>query len=81
MKTVKYFSATWCSPCHHFKPVMQEIANEGYSVQFIDMDTNEAMAREYNIRSVPTCVIEENGNEINRLVGVVPKATVIANLT
>jgi thioredoxin 1 len=81
MKTVKYFSATWCQPCKHFKPVMQEIANEGYSVQFIDMDTNEVMAREYNVRSVPTCVIEENGNEIHRLVGVVPKATVIANLT
>ena len=32
MKTMKYFSATWCGPCKAFKPVMNEIAGEGYSI-------------------------------------------------
>ena len=31
MKTMKYFSATWCGPCKAFKPIMNEIAGEGYS--------------------------------------------------
>ena len=40
MKTAKYFTATWCGPCKAFKPVMNEIKGEGYSIQFIDADDN-----------------------------------------
>ena len=58
MKTMKYFSATWCGPCRTFKPVMNEIAGEGYSVQFIDIDQSPDLQQKYNIRSVPTTVIE-----------------------
>ena len=54
MKTLKYFSATWCGPCKTFKPVMNEIAGEGYSVQFIDIDQSSSAAEQYNVRSVPT---------------------------
>ena len=57
MKTVKYFSATWCGPCQTFKPIMNEIANEGHSVQFIDIDQQGDLAQQYNVRSVPTVVI------------------------
>jgi thioredoxin 1 len=73
MKTVKYFSATWCGPCQTFKPIMNEIANEGHSVQFIDIDQQEDLARQYNVRSVPTVVIEQNGSEVNRLIGATTK--------
>ena len=65
MKTMKYFSATWCGPCKVFKPVMNEIAGEGHSVQFVDIDKQQDLAQQYNVRSVPTVVIEENGKEIN----------------
>ena len=41
MKTLKYFTATWCGPCQRFKPIMQEVANEGNHVQFIDIDTDQ----------------------------------------
>jgi|TARA_B100001094_G_C17475244_1_gene459348 thioredoxin 1 len=77
MKTMKYFSAKWCGPCKAFKPIMNEIANEGKSVQFIDIDTQEPLARQYNVRSVPTVVIEENGVEVNRFVGTKPKQVVL----
>ena len=80
MKTVKYFTATWCGPCQRFKPIMQEVANEGYSVQFIDIDSQKDTAEQYNVRSVPTVVIEENGSEVDRLIGATSKQIVLERL-
>ena len=80
MKTMKYFSATWCGPCRTFKPVMNEIAGEGYSVQFIDIDQSPNLQQKYNVRSVPTTVIEENGVEVNRIVGAVSKQQILSNI-
>ena len=80
MKTMKYFSATWCGPCKAFKPIMNEIANEGYSVEFIDVDQSQELAAKYGVRSVPTTVIEENGIEVSRFVGAIPKQQVLQKL-
>ena len=76
MKTAKYFTATWCGPCKAFKPVMNEVAGEGYSIQFIDVDENQSLASQYGVRSVPTTVIEENGVEVDRFVGALSKEAV-----
>ena len=81
MKTMKYFSATWCGPCKSFKPVMNEIANEGYSVQFIDIDQSSNMATQYSVMSVPTVIIEENGVEVDRFVGSMSKQMVLERLS
>ena len=81
MKTAKYFSATWCGPCKQFKPIMQELSNEGYNIEFIDGDENRDLAIKYNIRSIPTTVIEEEGKEINRLLGVKSKEEIIEELS
>ena len=80
MKTIKYFSATWCGPCKSFKPVMNEIASEGYSVQFIDIDQSPNMATQFSVMSVPTVIIEENGIEVDRFVGSIPKQQVLDRL-
>ena len=80
MKTMKYFSATWCGPCKVFKPVMNEIAGEGHHVEFIDIDNMSDLASKYNVRSVPTVVIEENGKEVNRIIGAVSKQSIMENL-
>lgn len=76
MKTAKYFTAQWCSHCVAFKPIMQEIANEGYSVSIIDVDLNRTEAQKYGIRSMPTVIILENGKEVNRFIGVQQKSTI-----
>ena len=80
MKTMKYFSATWCGPCKAFKPVMNEIKSEGYYVEFIDIDMLTDLAQKYNVRSVPTVVIEEGGVEVDRFVGSIPKQQVLQKL-
>jgi thioredoxin 1 len=77
---MKYFSATWCGPCKAFKPIMNEIVGEGYSVQFIDVDQSQDLATKYGVRSVPTTIIEENGMEVDRFVGSIPKQQVLQKL-
>jgi len=81
MKTAKYFTATWCGPCKAFKPVMNEVASEGYSVQILDIDQNKALTQQYNVRSVPTTIIEENGVEVDRFIGAIPKQSVLSRLS
>ncbi len=85
MKTMKYFSAVWCGPCKAFKPIMQEIANDGYQVAFMDIDVHKDLAEEYNVRSVPTLVIEDMVNnelvEVDRIVGTSSKETVLSMLS
>ena len=80
MKTMKYFSATWCGPCKTFKPVMNEVAGEGHSVQFIDVDQQQDLAARYNVRSVPTTIIEQDGIEVDRIIGSVSKQQVMSKL-
>ena len=81
MKTAKYFGATWCGPCKTFKPVMNEVAGEGHSVQFIDIDQQQDLAAKYNVRSVPTVVIEEGGVEVDRVVGMQTKLVMLERLS
>ena len=81
MKTMKYFSAKWCGPCRTFRPIMEEVAGEeSIIVEFIDVDNEQNKAVKYNVRSVPTTVIEENGVEVDRIVGSVSKETVLNKL-
>jgi thioredoxin 1 len=81
MKTMKYFSATWCGPCKAFKPVMNEVAGEGHQITFLDVDVHKDLAKQYNVRSVPTTIIEENGVEVDRFVGAIPKQSVLSRLS
>lgn len=76
MRQIKYFSAQWCGPCRLFKPIMQELQNEGLNIQFLDADTDMNEAGLYGIRSVPTCILLENGSEIDRWSGAVSKSEV-----
>ena len=81
MKSIKYFTAGWCGPCQRFKPIMQEVANEGHSVQFIDIDLERDVAQQYNVRSVPTVVIEENGVEVDRVGGMQTKRVMLERMS
>ena len=77
MKIAKYFTATWCGPCKAFKPIILELISEGYNITILDVDQNlQGLSSQYRISSVPTTVIEENGVEVDRFIGALPKETV-----
>ena len=68
MKQYLYFSAPWCGPCRMLGPVMERV-NVTIPVQKVNIEEQSALAQQYNVRSIPTVVLLENGNEIKRIVG------------
>jgi len=71
MKTILYFTADWCQPCKKVRPVVEELNREYFPgmFQIIDVDIEKEMAKSFELKSVPTFILFENNNEINRLVG------------
>lgn len=71
---VLYFTAAWCGPCKMFKPVVEQVSAEtGVSINYIDVDQQQELAQKYGINSVPTILVENNGNVVYRSSGVMSK--------
>jgi thioredoxin 1 len=71
--TIKDFYADWCGPCKTQDPILEELEEDyGDRVVFekIDVDENEDIANEYQVRSIPTVVIEDDDGVVERFVGV-----------
>lgn len=70
-KVLVKFSATWCTPCKSLANLMHNHADEIKvdEIQHFDVDENIDVAKEFGIRSVPTLVLFEDGNEVRRKSG------------
>jgi thioredoxin 1 len=79
MVEVKKFFGHWCSPCKLLAPVIEEIKKEMTDVKFVDVDVDEnyELASKYGVRGVPTVVIEKDGVEVKRLVGMQQKGVLV----
>lgn len=79
MKTILYFTADWCQPCKKVKPIVEELNREYVPgmFQMIDVDIEKEMVKSFELQSVPTFVLFENGNEINRLIGAQTKQSLL----
>ena len=67
------FTATWCGPCRIQKPILEKLEEEfGDKVEIkeVDVDQNQELAARYNIRVVPTLIMEKDGVEVKRFTGV-----------
>mgnify|MGYP003326054982 FL=1 len=70
------FWAEWCGPCRMLGPIIQEIS-EDYDgkavVGKVDVDSNQEFAAKFGVRNIPTVLIFNNGELVNRQVGVSSK--------
>ena len=81
--TVVDFFANWCGPCRKLAPLLEEVETElGAKVKFakINTDENLDMAREYQVSGLPTLMVFKNGEAVERMVGLMPKSSIITNI-
>jgi thioredoxin 1 len=70
---LKDFYADWCGPCKTQDPILEELeADMDSSVEFekIDVDEEQETANEYQVRSIPTLVVENDDGVVERFIGV-----------
>ncbi len=72
------FWAEWCGPCMMLAPLLHEVADENADITVgkVNVDEEPELAQAYGISSIPTLVVIKDGKEVNRSVGVIPKAKI-----
>ncbi|MCE2439811.1 MAG: thioredoxin [Candidatus Latescibacteria bacterium] len=77
------FWAVWCGPCRMVAPIVDELAVEyegRAKVGKVDVDSEQKIAADYGIRSIPTLLIFKNGELADQIVGAVPKKQLVEKL-
>lgn len=68
------FSSDRSSSCQIFDPEFEAVSKDYLGrVTFakLDVDTNEALTSQWNVNGIPTLIFFKNGQEINRIKGIV----------
>jgi thioredoxin 2 len=77
------FWAAWCGPCRMIAPVLQDLATRRagrLKVVKVDVDANPQLAARHRAQSIPLLVALRDGEEVDRIVGALPRAALEARL-
>ena len=76
------FWATWCGPCLMLSPIVDEVAEERGDIKVgkVNVDEQPELAGQFDVMSIPTLLVFENGKLVNRAVGARPKSGVLSLL-
>ncbi|AGN00124.1 thioredoxin [Salinarchaeum sp. Harcht-Bsk1] len=71
--TLKDFYADWCGPCKTQDPILDELSEDWgdrFAVEKVNVDEEQEIANEYQVRSLPTLIVENEDGVVERFVGV-----------
>ena len=76
------FWASWCGPCRMLSPIVDEVAEERGDIKVgkVNVDEQPELAGQFDVMSIPTLLVFENGKLVNRAVGARPKSGVLSLL-
>jgi len=75
--------APWCGPCRMLAPIIEQLAVEmagRVRVGKLNVDENPVTAQRFHVQSIPALLLFKGGREIDRMVGVQPKAEIVRRL-
>ena len=73
------FYADWCVPCRIFSPIVEEVAQENSNIKVVkvNVDESQEITTKYQVMSMPTLVVIENGTEVTRSIGIISKSEIL----
>lgn len=73
-KVLVDFYADWCGPCKMLAMEIEKVASEiDIDIVKVNVDEEEDIARRYGVMSIPTLILFENGQELKKTIGFMPK--------
>lgn len=75
------FFAEWCGPCKMMSPILKQVKDElgeKVSIIKIDVDKNQNLASQFQVRGVPTFVLYKSGNQVWRQSGMIQKRELVS---
>lgn len=75
--------APWCGPCRMIAPALDELAAEmagRVRIAKLNVDENPATSARFEIRNIPALLVFKAGREVDRMLGVRPKAEIVRRL-
>lgn len=76
------FWAEWCGPCKMIAPILEEIDSEedGVTIAKLNVDDSPDVAMRYQVMSIPTLIVFDNGEPTKRIVGAKGKGQLLQEL-
>ena len=77
------FWAEWCGPCKMIAPALEEIASEQVgrlTIAKLNVDDNPDAARRFDVMSIPTLIVFQDGKPVKRMVGAKGKGQLLQEL-